>query len=487
MTDETPDDIRSLQDYALVGGGIYAADEPGFRRLVKLARRGKVGTDGRADFLRALLSVAQDATRKEGARLLSRCAADVPPESVTWLWPTADGRSGYCARGKLTVIAGDPGHLKSWMALDLAARVSAGAELPGGGGKPRPGSVLILSAEDGAADTIIPRLKAAGADLRRVHILDAVREKNGAERSFNLTEHLDLLEKQAEVVGEVVLVIVDPISAYHGGIDSHKNADMRAMLAPLSTLAERGGFALLCITHLNKGQGSPLARVTGSVALPAVARLAFLVVPDPDDPERRILAPLKANICRQGDLGLSYRVEGDPPRIVWGERDPRPLADLLREAGAPGDRAAQEDPEARALDWVRRDPNCSAADVARNVRCFKGPGGAERAAATLDARAERDAKGSGQAETLVRRHDGRSARYRVSVSPVSVSGSGLGGPVSGGGGDRDAETPEEDPERPPIVPIKRRAAWQAGMGDPEGAAAASSLGDCAVAAWGLEP
>ncbi len=93
--------------------------------------------------------------------LLSRCAADIAPERIEWLWP------GRLARGKHTCIAGEPGTGKSQLTIAIAAAVSTAGKWPCGEGSAPLGNVIILSAEDGAADTIIPRLLAAGADLSR--------------------------------------------------------------------------------------------------------------------------------------------------------------------------------------------------------------------------------------------------------------------------------------------------------------------------------
>jgi hypothetical protein len=75
--------------------------------------------------------------------------SEVEPESVEWLWP------GRVPLGKLTVLDGDPGLGKSAMTLDIAARLSAGLELPDGE-RCEPAGVVLMSAEDGLGDTIRP-------------------------------------------------------------------------------------------------------------------------------------------------------------------------------------------------------------------------------------------------------------------------------------------------------------------------------------------
>ena len=104
--------------------------------------------------------------------------ADVASQDVTWLWP------GRIPLGKIALLIGDPGMAKTMLALDVAARVTTGAPFPDGS-RPPLGDVVILTAEDGLADTIRPRLDRAGADVSRVWVLQAVRSDAG-ERQFCL-------------------------------------------------------------------------------------------------------------------------------------------------------------------------------------------------------------------------------------------------------------------------------------------------------------
>src|SRR5262249_36843663 len=71
------------------------------------------------------------------------------PEAVDWLWP------GRMARGKYTLVAGEPGVGKTYMLTDVAARISRGSRWPDGS-RAEAGRVLYLTAEDGIADTIRP-------------------------------------------------------------------------------------------------------------------------------------------------------------------------------------------------------------------------------------------------------------------------------------------------------------------------------------------
>ena len=128
--------------------------------------------------------------------------------------------------------------------------------------------MIILSAEDDAADTIVPRLMAADADLSRVHILSAVRQKDGkGHRSFSLQADLSALEQKINELGDVALVVIDPITSYLGQVESHKNAEVRSVLEPLGAMAARQDVTVIGITHFSKAVGgSAASRVIGSVA-----------------------------------------------------------------------------------------------------------------------------------------------------------------------------------------------------------------------------
>ena len=99
----------------------------------------------------------------------------------------------------------------------IAATVSRGGDWPCDEGQSPCGSVIVLSAEDDAADTIVPRLIAADADCSKVHIVSAVhQEDDKAHRSFNLQLDLAELEKEITRLGDALLVIIDPITSYLG-------------------------------------------------------------------------------------------------------------------------------------------------------------------------------------------------------------------------------------------------------------------------------
>ena len=199
------------------------------------------------------------------------CVGDVAAEPVPWLWPS------WLPLEALAVLDGDPGLGKSSLTLDLAARVSRGWAMPPGGGEVcEPAGVVLLSAEDTIKHTIRPRLDAAGADLTRVHHMEAVRQGE-AERLPVLPYDLDLLSDWV-IARNVRLIVVDPLTAYLSGeFNCHVDQDVRQALRPLAKLAEKLRICVLFIRHLNKlSTGPALYRGTGSIAITGSARAADL-------------------------------------------------------------------------------------------------------------------------------------------------------------------------------------------------------------------
>jgi putative DNA primase/helicase len=270
---------------------------------------------------------AEHARGQESAgSIVYRRASDIEAKPIRWLWPSR------IARGKVSMIAGNPGLGKSQVTVSMAAVVSTGSAWPAERTRCEPGNVFVLSAEDDAEDTILPRLQAAGANLSRVYIVSAVRESYLADggdviRAFNLKTDLTRLGELLGKTGDVALVVIDPVTAYLGDTNSHNNAEIRALLSPLSDMAAKYGAAVVCVSHLNKSVGTEaLMRVTGSTAFVAAARAAFIVVKDPENDVRRLLLPLKNNLGND-QTGLAFSLQSaqvvsaagliDSSCVVW--------------------------------------------------------------------------------------------------------------------------------------------------------------------------
>lgn len=287
--------------------------------------------------------------RRAGVRRLS----DVTPERVEWLWP------GYLPRGKLVMIDGDPSAGKSTLTTDLAGRCSTGSPWPDGSLGIHPAAVVLLSAEDGLADTIRPRLDAAGADTTRVFALTAVpvtgEDGEVSYRPPSLPHDLDVLEDLI-VNRHAALVIVDVLMAYlDSRTDSHKDQDVRVVLAQLAAVAERTGACIILVRHLNKsGGGSPLYRGGGSIGIIGAARAGYLVGRDPEDETRRILACTKLNIGVE-PAPLAYRLVSDElhgcARVEW-ETEPVDGMTAAALLGTPLD-VEERSERNEAVEWLR--------------------------------------------------------------------------------------------------------------------------------------
>jgi len=323
--------------------------------LIEMAQAN--GTTPKLDVLAALAiekEKARPATSEpqaEGPSVQLLCGADVRPKPINWLW------RDFLARGKLHIIAGAPGAGKTTIAMALAATVTAGGRWPDRT-RAEPGNVLIWSGEDDPEDTLLPRLIASGANRNRVYFVGNVLA-DGKARPFDPARDMLALEREAARIGDVRLLVVDPIVNAVAG-DSHKNAETRRGLQPVVDLAERLGAAALGVSHFSKGTAGrdPVERVTGSVAFGALPRVIFAAAKRPEsDGGGRIFVRTKSNNGPDGG-GFGYDLEQielpahpgiTASRVLWGAPLDGTASDLLATAEAVeagGERSATDDAEA---------------------------------------------------------------------------------------------------------------------------------------------
>jgi len=268
----------------------------------------------------------EDQTSSESKRssVILVNGADLNPRPVNWLW------NQWLARGKLHLLAGDPGQGKTSIALTLAATVTIGGRWPDGS-RAELGNILIWSTEDDAQDTMLPRLLAAGADKKRCHFIYGKRVNETDTLPFDSTRDMKELEEAIHEIGGVSLLIVDPI-VNAVDKDGNKNNDVRRGLQPIVDLASQLDIAVIGITHLNKGGTGydPVMRVLGSIAFVALARVVMIAakVWDADaserPEERRVLVRGKSNIGADYG-GFEYFIDPSEPlpsihttKISWG-------------------------------------------------------------------------------------------------------------------------------------------------------------------------
>ena len=253
------------------------------------------------------------------------------PEATVWVWEE------YLARTVFNLVVGEGGLGKSQLALAISAIVSTGGVFPDGTRTER-GNVVILSAEDHPTKILLPRLLAAGADTSRIHLVQGtVDPRSKQTRLFSFEHDLAALKAKIEEIGDVTLVIVDPITAYMGlKVDSHQTSHVRSWLLPISAFAESLDCAVLIVAHFNKSSDgrSAVDRISGSAAWSQAARRVLFVV---RDGERRLFLRGKTNLSRFDYGGFEFSIvpatvgEGIPTtRVQWGAPTDERADDLVR-------------------------------------------------------------------------------------------------------------------------------------------------------------
>lgn len=216
-------------------------------------------------------------------------------EDDAWLWP------GRIPAGSLGMLDGDPGLGKSFVTMDLAARVTKGDKWPDGTKGGKPANVLVLAKED-SKRTLVKRLGAAGADFKRVLTLDDV---GGRAPTFpdDILILEDVIRKR-----KVKLVIIDPIMSYLS-VTAYQGQQVRKALDPLSELAGRTDTTILFVRHLTKtgGRNSKMAG-GGAMDILGACRFGYLINPDPDDAKARVFAVTKFNLDEEPE-SMEYRFE----------------------------------------------------------------------------------------------------------------------------------------------------------------------------------
>ena len=213
--------------------------------------------------------------------------SEIETEEVRWLWYP------YIPLGKVTIIQGDPGEGKTTFVLAIISALTKDEALPECDKALEPMNVIYQTAEDGLADTIKPRLVAAGADCSRVLVID--------ESKQELTLCDERLELGIRETG-AKLIVLDPLQAYLGGeVDMHRANEVRPVLKRVASMAERTSCAVILIGHMNKAQGLKSSyRGLGSIDFRAAARSVLLVGRLKDDPSVRVVAQDKNSLAPEG-------------------------------------------------------------------------------------------------------------------------------------------------------------------------------------------
>lgn len=266
--------------------------------------------------------------------------SEYTPRHQDWLW---DNR---IPRGTYSVFSGEPEKGKGVIAADLLARCTTGRAMPDGTANPfgeKPVNILILVAEDGKEEALIPRLISMGADLDRVFVLESVgldKNKPETERQFNLETDLPLV-RDLIVEHSIEFIVIDPVSSYLGGINMNKELEVRQVLQPVRDLADSLKKTILGILHFNKNiNATAMNRTGGAMAMTGLPRANWCCVTDPENKEQYLMLQVKKNAGPKAK-GLSYKIVEDfisvpnvekpisVPKLVWGCETDKTADDVL--------------------------------------------------------------------------------------------------------------------------------------------------------------
>ncbi|HLY75940.1 MAG TPA: AAA family ATPase [Planctomycetota bacterium] len=311
--------------------------------------------------------VLPDATDEEAKDLeeiqplrrgLIQYVEEVAERDLAWLW------YGRLAFGELTLLDGAKGKGKSFITYDIISCATRGLPMPGEDkAECGPITVLLFTDEGGWDTTIRPRLRAAGANLKRVARVSPA----AVRRNWGLPEGAKHIRSAIREC-EAGMAIFDPITDMIGEeIQTHNDASVRRALAPLAGILNESGCAGLAIRHFNKATGAGARnRGSGSSAFQNRARVHMITgeLPEGQFDEKFGLAIVDTNLTsksgiegvwgynivdsdiRTGDRQGSYH-----GKIEWGGIAAGVTADVLAdgEAAARGNKTSTSTAEVTVI------------------------------------------------------------------------------------------------------------------------------------------
>ena len=262
-----------------------------------------------------------------GDDIVTTLASAITPQKVKWLWPNR------IPLGKITLFVGNPDNGKSMVGTYVTAITTTGRNwcddakntLP-------PSEVFIFASEDDPEDTGVPRLMAAGADLKKVRFAKMTsgdpNAKHQNDREMRLDKDIAAIKKALTENPSIRLIVIDPVSNYLGDTKMVDEQSVRRVLTPLQILASETGVTILGIMHLNKKQDlDAIHRIGGATAFVGVARAVWLFAVDPENANLFHMLRVKKNIGERTG-GMKYQIATKPVDIE-GEAVPEPYVEWL--------------------------------------------------------------------------------------------------------------------------------------------------------------
>ncbi len=214
----------------------------------------------------------------------------IVPKKIKWFW---DGR---LPKGKGIIFTGLPAGGKTFTTLDIAARASNGSDWPDGSKNPYGAQkVIYCGNEDDPADTLIPRLMGAGANLANIRVIRDVMfkyvEEGKVKKRPTQVDFLRDMKIIAQIVKnepDVALLIVDPLASFVGGINMNLDKEVRPVMNKIAAYAAESGIAVILVVHSSKRSDvNAINKISGAPVMSQIVRCAYTFVRDPDDRKMR--------------------------------------------------------------------------------------------------------------------------------------------------------------------------------------------------------
>lgn len=262
-----------------------------------------------------LESVPVSIKEDEAPKYLTISLADVEEEQLDWIWYP------YLARRELSILEGDPGLGKSYLAQMIGAAIVDGKSLPSMKmHKPIKGKVAYFDLENSAGTVTKARLVDNGCKNLRDYYQD--------ERVFRIDDE-EAIERVYEGLERVKpdVVVFDTINSYVGKADTNNGRDVQQAMSHFIEIARRFNCATLVLRHLTKStKEKALYRGQGSIAFSGMARVVMTVGQHPEEEEVRVMAVTKLNVTKR-PKALTFEIKSlpdtlqkqDRSKFVWGD------------------------------------------------------------------------------------------------------------------------------------------------------------------------
>lgn len=259
---------------------------------------------------------SKSTTEKTTYRFLAHSLDEVEEEEIDWIWYP------YIARGELSILEGDPGVGKSYLAQMVCASIADGRRLPSPKRMPVvQGKIAYFDMENSAGSVTKKRLSTNG--LKNFDYFYQEEEPFSIDDEDTVEEVENAIERFKPTV-----VVFDTLNTYIGKANTHNSAESQQAFSWFRSIAKRYNCSVIVLRHLTKGtrDGKALYRGQGSIAFAGLARVVMSVGLMPDDPDTRVMAVTKINVTRP-PKALTYTItelpdtmkERDRSKFEWGE------------------------------------------------------------------------------------------------------------------------------------------------------------------------